>query len=113
MQVLATAATKQAGSGFQEYEESSGDRFDSSQVDHVPMGEDDEGMIANSATGKELNKSESKGLEANLPRYKTRLFAAEYVSHYFLSCETEPNVHNRVLMAFLEHTTLFNRFFTI
>jgi hypothetical protein len=42
--VLATAATKQAGSGFQAYEESSSDRFDASQVDHVPMGEYDEGM---------------------------------------------------------------------
>lgn len=80
MQVLATAATKQAGSGFQEYEESSSDRFDSGQADQAPMGDDDEGMIVNSATGKEMKKSEV-GLEANLPRYKTRLFAAEYVSY--------------------------------
>lgn len=63
MQVLATAATKQAGSGFQEYEESSSDRFDSGQADQAPMGDDDEGMIVNSATGKEMKKSEV-GLEA-------------------------------------------------
>lgn len=56
--------------------------MDASHLDDMPVGEDDEGMIVNSATGHELKKSESKGLEANLPRYKTRLFAAEYESHH-------------------------------
>jgi hypothetical protein len=71
------------------------------------MGEDDEGMM--SATGKELKKSESKGLEANLPRYKTRLFAAEYVSHH---CETDPMFIYACQWS-LELASVFYRFFTV
>lgn len=65
-----------------EYEATFSGRLDASHVDDMPVGEDDEGMMVNSATGNELKKSESKGLEANLPRYKTRLFAAEYASRH-------------------------------
>uniref|UniRef100_A0A7I4F5M4 Uncharacterized protein n=1 Tax=Physcomitrium patens TaxID=3218 RepID=A0A7I4F5M4_PHYPA len=78
--VLATAATKHAASGFLEYEASTSGRLDITPLDDMPMGEDDEGMIVNNAAGKETKKSESKGVEANLPRYKTRLFAAECLS---------------------------------
>jgi len=69
------------------------------------MGEDDEGMMVNSATGKELKKSENKGLEANLPRYKTRLFAAEYVSH---NCEIDPMFIYVCWWCFLSMRPFFN-----
>lgn len=51
--------------------------MDAGQLEDMPMGEDDEGMIVSSNTGQDVKKSESKRYEANLPRYKTRLFAAE------------------------------------
>jgi hypothetical protein len=44
-----------------------------------------------------LKKSESKGLESNLPRYKTRLFAAECLSRLPNAVGGDPAHFNLVI----------------
>lgn len=66
----------------------SGSHEELGHQDEVAKGEDIEGMIVSSGMGPPSGKSESKGKDNHMPRYKTRLFAAEYaiqLAIYFCS----------------------------
>jgi hypothetical protein len=80
--VLATSSTKTAGAGYQGGDMASGSYEELGHQDEVAKGEDIEGMIVSSGMGPPSGKSESKGKDNHMPRYKTRLFAAEYAIQY-------------------------------
>jgi hypothetical protein len=80
--VLATSSTKTAGAGYQGGDMASGSHEELGHQDEVAKGEDIEGMIVSSGMGPPSGKSESKGKDNHMPRYKTRLFAAEYAIQY-------------------------------
>lgn len=82
MQVLVIVVIKYVVFGFLEYEVFISGCLDIIFLDDMFMGEDDEGMIVNNVVGKEMKKSESKGVEVNLLCYKICFFVVEYVFCY-------------------------------
>ncbi|KAH9566013.1 hypothetical protein CY35_04G109200 [Sphagnum magellanicum] len=88
--VLATSSTKTAGAGYQGGDMASGSHEELGHQDEVAKGEDIEGMIVSSGMGPPSGKSESKGKDNHMPRYKTRLFAAECLSRLPIAVGTEP-----------------------
>ncbi|KAG6542845.1 hypothetical protein Mapa_015749 [Marchantia paleacea] len=97
--VLAASTTKSAGAGLQEAE-----RFQNDVV-HEDMGEDNEGMIADrpSAGLSGPVKIDTKAKDSDqLPRYKTRVFAAECLCRLPVIVGVEPAHFDLVMVKELQ-----------